>query len=211
MQQRPDLMVFSNPPGLPLPVFVSACEFEDDPRFLDNYRLVLLDLGAPEIVPGITQPHLAALWVRVNGRVGLQLQRGRILAPAYLFGACALPGPAIRKHQPPTGDAAAEATAAETLRQIAAFYASRAHVAAPARDGNLDLVLQPGADASLELMLPDDGPAPLRWRARCVPEGVATAEIHPVGGSSDGLQRVTLRATTDDARIRTIVLERLPR
>jgi|GEM_PF-525990 len=210
MQQRPDLMVFSNPPGLPLPVFVSACEFEDDPRFLNNYRLVLLDLGAPEILPGVAQPHLASLWVRVNGRAGLRRERDRVLAPAYLFGAFALPGPAIRKHQPPTGDAAADATAADNLRQIAAFYATRANVAAPARDGNLDLVLRAGADASLELMLPD-APAPLRWRARCVPEGVATVEIRPVGAGSDGLQRVTLRATTDGARVRTVVLERLPR
>ena len=96
MAQQPDLMVFSNPPGLPLPVFVSACEFEDDPRFLDGYRLVLLDLGTPEILPGVIQPHLASLWVRVQGRVGLSLDSGELVVPGYLFGSAALQSPALR-------------------------------------------------------------------------------------------------------------------
>ncbi|MCK5944965.1 MAG: hypothetical protein KAI24_23460, partial [Planctomycetes bacterium] len=98
MDRQPDLITFQHPPGLPLPVFVSACEFEDDPRFLDGYRLVLLDLGTPELRSGQREPHLASLWVRVDGRVGVQRGDGELTVPAYLFGAFRLDGPAIGKH-----------------------------------------------------------------------------------------------------------------
>lgn len=209
MAQQPDLMVFSNPPGLPLPVFASACEFEDDRRFLDGYRLVLLDLGAPEILPGVTQPHLASLWVRVQGRAGLSLDRGEIVVPGYLFGSTALQSPAIRRHQPPTGDPVADADALTSLRQVFAFYTARVHVAAPAPDGALELALAPGADASLDLELPN-GPGPWRWRARCVPAGAATAQIRAPREGDDGRARVTLRAKQDGARVRRVVLWRAP-
>jgi hypothetical protein len=207
MQQRPDLMLFSNPPGLPLPVFVSACEFEDDPRFLQSYRLVLLDLGAPEILPGVQEPHLAALWVRVDGRAGLRREGPRRVVPAYLFGALAPPGPAIRRHQPPTGDPQADADAARNLNEVAAFYTARRHVAAPAADGALELVLARDDEASLDLAL-DDGAG--TWRARCLPQGVATAQIR-AGQGEAGQARVTIRASVDGARIRHVVLERAPR
>jgi hypothetical protein len=52
MDQAPDLMLFAPPPGLPLPLFVSASEFEDDPRFLHGYRCVLVDLGSHECCRG---------------------------------------------------------------------------------------------------------------------------------------------------------------
>ena len=207
MTQQPDLLVFSNPPGLPLPVFVSACEFEDDPRFLDGYRLVLLDLGRPELVPGFSQPHLASLWVRVDGRAGVTASGDEVVVPAYLFGALALDGPAVRRHQPETGDPAADAAAARSLQRVAAFYGARAHVAAPGPDGALELVLARGSEATFDLSL---RPGPGTWRARCEPDGVATVELRPAA-PPEGLARVTLRASDQGARVRRVVLERTPR
>ena len=63
-------------------------------------QVVLLDLGTPEILPGVIQPHLASLWVRVQGRVGLSLDSGELVVPGYLFGSAALQSPASRRHQP---------------------------------------------------------------------------------------------------------------
>ncbi|MGC6488429.1 MAG: hypothetical protein ACON4Z_12345, partial [Planctomycetota bacterium] len=210
MTRRPDLMVFSNPPGLPLPVFVSACEFEDDPRFLDDYRLVLLDLGRPELRAGGAQPHLAALWVRLQGRAGLALDGQDLVIPGYLFGAAALPGPVVRRHQPPPDDAAAEIAAAQHLQQVAAHYTARTNVAAPAPDGALELVLGARAEASLELTLPE-AVGPFRWEARCVPDGVAAAQVTPAGAPEAGRARVTLRASERGGRIRRVLLRQRPR
>lgn len=209
MAAAPDLMIFSNPPGLPLPVFVSACEFEDDPRFLREYRLVLLDLGTPELFAGVAAPHLAALWVRVNGRAGLALERGNLIVPGYLFGSAELRGPVVRRHQPPTGDPAADAAAAAGLQQIAAFYAARTNVAAPAADGALELVLAAGAEAALDLTLPE---VPgWRWEARCRPDGAATAQVRRADEAGGERARVTLRASARGGRVRSVVLTRAPR
>ncbi len=206
MTQQPDLMLFSKPPGLPLPVFVSGCEFEDDPRFLDGYRLALLDLGAPALVSGGTQPHLAPRWVRVDGRAGVVRDGERVTVPGYLFGAFALPGPVIRRHQPPTGDPAVDGATVRNFEAAASFYEQRRFVAAPGPDGGLDLVLPREPDATFTLPLPAG-----TWRARCVPDGSADATVAARPEGAAGPTQVTLRAPRDGARVREVVLQRAPR
>ncbi|MFK7742277.1 MAG: hypothetical protein AB8H80_18330 [Planctomycetota bacterium] len=162
--QQPDLMLFVRPPGLPLATFVSACEFEDDPRFLDHYRCVLLDLGTPEILPGLREPHLAPLWVRTEGRAGVRRQADRIEVPAWLFGAFTMRGPVTRRHQPPTGDPAIDTAQQQQLAEAVAWFTARRITATPNEDGAFATSLPAGQTLKLELPLPDG-----TWRARVEP------------------------------------------
>ncbi|MFN7590628.1 MAG: hypothetical protein ACK5UQ_19270, partial [Planctomycetota bacterium] len=125
MDRTPDLLLLANPPCLPLPVFASACEFEDDPRFLRGYHCVMLEL-ADVVLPH--QPNEATqrtpLWVRTDGRVGVQRAAtgDTVTIPAWLFGALQLSGPIVRKHQPATNDAAVEAEVMARLGAVTAWY-----------------------------------------------------------------------------------------
>lgn len=211
MDRQPDLMLFQHAPGLPLPVFVSACEFEDDPRFLERYRLFLLDLEQPEILPGVRAPHLASIWVRADGRCGVQRDgEGRVVVPAYLLGAFQLPGPAIRRHQPPTGDPAQDGAAMANLGAAAAFCGARRPFAVTAEDGAIALVLGPGETAATTVALGEGA-----WTARCEPADAA-AEALLDGGADATLAaerevRLTVRAGDGGARLRQVVLRRTPR
>ncbi|MFN3241333.1 MAG: hypothetical protein ACE37K_07430 [Planctomycetota bacterium] len=209
MDRQPDLMVFQHAPGLPLPVFVSACEFEADPRFLEHYRLFLLDLHEPEILPGLRQPHLASIWVRVDGRAGIRRTPDAVTVPAYLFGSYRLGGPAIRKHQPPTGDPAADRAALANLGRTAQFLTARSPFAEPGDDGALQLVLAPRQVVTFALELPAGS-----WLARSMPEhGGATADFEGaerITLAESGPATVTLRAGDASARPQRVVLQRLP-
>lgn len=209
MELAPDLMVFQHAPGLPLPVFVSACEFENDPRFLDGYRLFLLDLHEPEILPGVRAPHLASIWARVDGRAGVQRSDEQIVVPAYLFGSFRLEGPAIRKHQPPTGDPAVDGAAMANIGKTARFCAARSPFAEPGPDGALQLVLAAGQAATFSLEVPAG-----RWQLRCEPaDAGATATVAGAGEltqDKSGAALVTLSAGAAEARPQSVTLQRLP-
>ena len=204
--QQPDLLTFQHAPGLPLPVFVSACEFEADPRFLEHYRCVLLDLGNPEILPGVRQAHLAPLWVRVEGRAGITRSDARITVPAYLFGSFQLTGPAINRHQPPTGDAKVDGEQIASLNRIAQFWNQRRPVAKPNADGTLGLFLAPQQAESFSLQLPAG-----TYRVSLLPEGPAGngATLHATAAAefasgvltvaSDSVVTLELRASSNGA------------
>ena len=204
--QQPDLLTFQHAPGLPLPVFVSACEFEADPRFLEHYRCVLLDLGNPEILPGVRQAHLAPLWVRVEGRAGITRSDARITVPAYLFGSFQLTGPAINRHQPPTGDAKVDGEQIASLNRIAQFWNQRRPVAKPNTDGTIGLFLAPQQAESFSLQLPAG-----TYRVSLLPEGPAGngATLHATAAAefasgvltvaSDSVVTLELRASSNGA------------
>lgn len=164
MDRAPDLILFNNPPGLPLPVFVSACEFESDPRFLDGYRCVLLKLADASVLPDHYETQLAPLWVRLDGAVGVRREPERITIPAWLFGSLRLPGPAIGRYQPPGTDPAADAARAQSLAEVAAFYGERRVTAVPVAHGALALDLPAGGAARFRCALGAG-----TWRARCEP------------------------------------------
>jgi arabinofuranosyltransferase len=213
MRRAPDLMLFANPPGLPLPVFVSALEFEDDPRFLNGYRCVLLELRDREILPDRRETLRVPLWVRLEGRVGISRTADEIRIPAWLFGSLDLPGPVFGRHQaaaPPPDVAAARNQA---LATAAAWYASPGAVAVPTAEGSgLALELRGESRAALRLPI-----ARGVWRWRAEP---ADAAIDLQSGSAAvvGTFEAADGASMDLAvrgrqaglqRVATIVLERV--
>jgi nitroreductase len=183
MDQAPDLMLFAPPVGLPLPLFVSAAEFEDDPRFLRGYRCVLVDLGSCEVLPGRFEALTAPLWVRLEGKVGVRRSNDRIEIPAWLFGAYAMPEPLVRRHQPASTDAAAEARRASHLAATVQWFGGRGAVAVPSREGQLRLELRTHS-AQLAFHLPAG-----HWRVEVEPVGTpavvqAGPDVDPSGAVS---------------------------
>jgi arabinofuranosyltransferase len=179
MDRTPDLLLLANPPCLPLPVFASACEFEDDPRFLRGYHCVMLEL-ADVVLPH--QPNEATqhtpLWVRTDGRVGVQRAAtgDTVTIPAWLFGALQLSGPIVRKHQPATNDAAVEAEVMARLGAVTAWYTATPAMAVPGTDGAL--LLEVRSDAAVAFSLPL---AAGRWRAEIEPRDAAVRVLGPDG------------------------------
>lgn len=168
MDRAPDLLLFSNPPGLPLAVFVSACEFEDDPRFLNNYRGVLVDLGRQTILPGVDEELVMPLWVHRHGRVGVRSDGDTITVPAFLFGAHAMTGPIQRRHQPPTGDAAVEAAIGARMSALLQWFTTRHAVAVADASGHLQLELRGPGEFQCTVDLPAG-----EWRALVEPDRAA--------------------------------------
>lgn len=201
MDRAPDLLLLANPPCLPLPVFASACEFEDDPRFLAGYRCVMLEVADVQL------PHQPAhetqrtpLWVRLDGRVGVQRDGDTVTIPAWLFGALQLDGPIVRKHQPATNDAAVEAAAMARLGAVSTWYSATPAIVVPDTSGALQLELR--SDAAVTLALPL---AAGRWRAECEPpeagvrlaggDGDASANAAPIVVAADGVVTLQLQRT----------------
>ncbi|MCU0865459.1 MAG: hypothetical protein MUC36_16870 [Planctomycetes bacterium] len=168
MERGPDLLLFSNPPGLPLPVFVSAAEFESDPRFLQRYRAVLVEFAPQPLRSGATEALRMPLWVRTDGVLAPATNGATIEVPAWWFGRFALPGPVTRRHQPPSLDAATEAAAAQHLQAVIAWFSAPAAVVIASGHGPWQLELRSAAGASATL--------PLRageWSWHCEPAEAA--------------------------------------
>jgi hypothetical protein len=205
MDRAPDLLLLANPPCLPLPVFASACEFEDDPRFLRGYRCVMLELA------DVALPHQPSeatqrtpLWVRTDGRVGVRRDSEGVTIPAWLFGALQLRGPIVRKHQPATNDAAVEAEVMARLGAVTAWYTATPAMAVPAANGVLQLELRSDDAVAFELPLVAG-----RWRAEVEPrdaavrvlgpDGAALANEAPLVVDADGTRTLQLQRTQPTA------------
>lgn len=203
MDRAPDLLLLANPPCLPLPVFASACEFEDDPRFLRDYRCVMLELA------DVALPHQPSeatqrtpLWVRTFGRAGVQHEAAgdRVTIPAWLFGALQLTGPIVRKHQPATNDPAVEAGVTARLGAVTSWYMATPAVTVPAVNGALQLELRSDDAVAFELPLPAG-----RWRAEVEPRDAASRVLGPDGATlaaeatfvvdADGVRTLRLQRT----------------
>ncbi|MCC7398409.1 MAG: hypothetical protein IT455_15170 [Planctomycetes bacterium] len=206
LQRAPDLLLFSSPPGLPLPVFVSGAELEEEARFRDDYRCVLV------MVPGLDRP--APLWARLDGRVGIGRDGARLTIPAWWFGSHRLSEPVIRRHQPASTDADLEARRATALAAVADWYGSATAVAVPAATGaGLELELRSTTSALLDLRLARGTwrqiePPPSR--ARIVVEGAeAPTASAAFRIDTDGLVRLRLDAGAGDGprRFTRVVLE----
>lgn len=181
MERAPDLLLLANPPCLPLPVFASACEFEDDPRFLRSYRCVMLELADVALPHQPTEAtQRTPLWVRTEGRVGVQRAAAgdTVTIPAWLFGALQLGGPIVRKHQPATTDAAVEAEVMARLGAVTAWYTATPAVAVPGAAGALQLELRGDDAVAFELPL-----AAGRWRAEVEPRDAAVRVLGPDGAA----------------------------
>lgn len=163
MEQSPDLILMGPPPGLPLPVFVSAHEFEYDPRFLQRYRCVLVDFGRTEVLPGTVVPIVSPLWVLLHGRAGVRAEADRIEVPAWLFGGYTQSRPLTMRRLPPPPDTAEGAAIAAGLHVITDWFYGRRAVAVPAANGQLELELR----------------TPVATFAQLVPAGTWSLRVEP--------------------------------
>lgn len=185
MDRGPDLCLFGPPPGRPLPVFVSGAEFEDDPRFQHGYRLVQVDLGVCEVLPGRRETITVPLWVKLDGRAGVQRDAERIHVPGWLFGSFTLRVPIVGRYQPPPTDPEMAAARAQHLGELVAWLGQTPAAAVPdARGLWRGRLGQPRS--GLRLSLPAG-----TWRARAEPANAGvqivctTATAH---GTDDGFQ-----------------------
>ncbi|MBL8748472.1 MAG: hypothetical protein JNK78_04880 [Planctomycetes bacterium] len=211
MSCKPDLILMGTPPGLPLPVFVSALEFESDPRFLFGYRCVLLDLGEHELASGSREPIVAPLWTALHGKVGLRASAERVEAPAWLFGSLRLRRPVMLHHLAPPPDTDEGRSIAAEVQRIVGWMAAREAVAVPGADALLELELR-APSAEFEAPLPAG-----TWRARAEPADAAVRILGTTPGAStivaDGVADVTIvvertSASSLPARVRRVVFER---
>jgi hypothetical protein len=190
IEQKPDVITYNHAPGLPLPVFVSACEFEADPRFHEHYRCILVDLDNPEILPGVRQEHIAPLWIRTEGRAGVERSADRVIVPAYLFGSFQATGPAINRYQPPTGDPAIDGVLQHNSAAMAGFYIQRSPTVVPTDDGALALSLAKNQTATLQLPLPAG-----TWRVTVEPK-IGRDNIRVTAGGQLSIDLLTVDGTT---------------
>jgi hypothetical protein len=86
LELAPDLMLFGNPLGEPLPRWPGGWQLEEQPEFLDDYRAVVLRTG-PWPVVGNAEPMDLKLTarVRLHGRLGLQQHGAAWRVPGLLL------------------------------------------------------------------------------------------------------------------------------
>ncbi|MCA8949105.1 MAG: hypothetical protein KDE27_06370, partial [Planctomycetes bacterium] len=199
MTRAPDLIQFGTPPGMPLPVFLSGIEFEGDPRFLDGYRLIVIDVPKRDWAHGLGGALTTYLWVRVEGRAGVARSDGRLEIPGHLLGGYRLPMPLIARYEPQTPE-----RRAELVRLAERLGPQRAFGVVPAAGGALELRIRRAASVALELELPADAGA---WHARVEPEAELDVAIEVDG--ANGRVTLTPRAGAElPIAVRQIVLTR---
>lgn len=206
MDRAPDLMSMGPPPGLPLPVFVSALEFEHDPRFLDGYRCVHFAAGAQTIPPGSehVESITAPLWVRLDGRVGVRTADDAITIPAWLFGSLRQPRPLLMRRLPPPPDSDAGRAIAAGLQAVGAWYTAQDARAVPVGD-DVELELR-GATADFRWRVPAGA-----WRIALEPPDAAirlTVADVPTSPATERPEAGTERLELPAATTLTFVLHR---
>ncbi|MBL9079138.1 MAG: hypothetical protein JNL08_16670 [Planctomycetes bacterium] len=216
MDRAPDLISMGPPPGLPLPVFVSALEFEHDPRFLAGYRCVRFAAGSHAIPPGrgAIEAITAPLWFAVHGRLGVAATAERIEIPALLFGSLRYPGPLLHHRLPPPPDSPVAAATAAGLQQVGAWWNGSDAVVVPAAGGGAELELR-GARAEFAWPVPAG-----RWRLAVEPPSeVRALAVDPPAIPPDEVivltapreVRLVLERAVDNSapiRVRRVVLRR---
>lgn len=86
LSRQPDFVQFGSPPGLPLPLFVGDYQLEALDGFREQYRCVLVEVGGVSPPRGPSRTVKAALWTRVEGRVGIRRSEAQLAVPAFLAG-----------------------------------------------------------------------------------------------------------------------------
>jgi len=217
MAQQPDLMLFGPPPGLPLPVFLSALQFEDDPRYLTGYRCVVLDLGMQRLRTGNTEHLRAPLWVQIHGRAGAQPSADGLVIPAYLLGAYQQPRAFRFSYAPPApGSPDFDDWKRELDRTFQWFTGGCFAFAVPDPTGALLLELRQPQAARLQLPL-----AAGRYRLRAEPEVPAQLSLAGCERDAEGnylvataglvaIELLPLPTSPLPLRCQRIHLQRLP-
>jgi arabinofuranosyltransferase len=200
MDRAPDLLLFGPPPHLPLPVFVSALEFEDDPRFRDGFRCVLVELPDRVIVGdasgSLRETLRVPLWVRLDGVAGIGRTPDRVEIPGYLFGSMQLERPLGHRRQQLPPDPARDAADAAHTAAWAQWYGASGFTTSPDANGALVLRLA-GGDAALRCALPAG-----TWRADVEPPGAAVRLVGDAASSGAGTTTTFSHAAGGDATLR---------
>jgi arabinofuranosyltransferase len=77
--RKPDLIVFCNPRGGDRACFLSGVQMQQDPHFLEEYRLVAFEGRSPYSVR-------SEIWVKMEaGKIGIQRSDDEILIPGFLL------------------------------------------------------------------------------------------------------------------------------
>jgi hypothetical protein len=163
--RAPDLVFFDRP----VPDDPSGMELLDDPRFFAGWRCVWFrcaDATADRTADPAATELFAAIWVRIEGRVGVARGAASVSVPAWLLGSYRFPA-GLRPPPPPGDDEGRRAWVQRwgADAAIAAAWYRREAMARPV-DGALRLeVRAPGVRELAGLRL-DAG----TWRLRLEPE-----------------------------------------
>lgn len=156
LDRRPDLVLFGYPNGLPQPNWISGRQMETDPRFLRDYRLVVMDAGDVVLRNGNHEHLRLSTWLHTNGRLGYRRAAATLRIPGYWLGCYRQPYP-FRAYTPP---AEGDPDAATWKRDFAAAFRwwSDPPVVGIYRDdvaGVVAEVRQPGSHSVPGLLLGD--------------------------------------------------------
>jgi hypothetical protein len=217
MDEAPDLLLFANPPCLPLAVFASGLDFESDPRWRDDYRCVVIETGPQPYELGGEHSLQIPLWVRIHGRAGASPHPSLLSVPAYLLGAYQQPQAFRFSYDPPPKGSSRDL---DLTKAYLWFTNERVQLVAavPALDGTLLLELRAAKPVAIQLTMETgrwhitgDQPVPIDFAL----VGDAVTPAFPdfiVTGNKPA--KVTLTATprstaTLPIRLRTVSLQRL--
>ena len=81
--RQPDIVQYGGPPGMQFPIFESDLQLEAQPGFLRDYRCVAFELLEPMMRE--PTPMRCLLWLRLEGRIGVQRTSDAIVVPAQLL------------------------------------------------------------------------------------------------------------------------------
>ncbi|MCR9243801.1 MAG: hypothetical protein NXI31_02135 [bacterium] len=172
LDRAPDLIQFAKPPGMPLPVFLSGLELETDPRFLADYRLMVLDLDKRPWAHGLMGPITSYVWVRVQGRAGIAVTENRIEVPGHLLGALRPSRAIMVRNEPMTTE-----RLLATKEFADALLENRRHGVIALPSGELALQVRAQQEVTLDLgpdLLGDVEAAASTWHVEITP---ATAGV----------------------------------
>ena len=147
LSRQPDFVQFGSPPGLPLPLFVGDYQLEALDGFREQYRCVLVEVGGVAPPRGTSRTVKAALWTRVEGRVGIRRTDGQVAIPAFLVGSYRQPR-AFQKF--PWEQLTPQDPRFADIVACGQWYESARAVAVRSARGGLDLSVRGAEPASLQ-------------------------------------------------------------
>lgn len=147
LSRAPDFVQFGSPPGLPLPLFVGDYQLEALDGFREQYRCVLVEVGGVAPPRGTSRTVKAALWTRVEGRVGIRRTDAQVVVPAFLAGSYRQPR-AFQKF--PWEQLTPQDPRFADIVACGQWYEAARAIAVRSARGGLDLSLRGAEPASLQ-------------------------------------------------------------
>lgn len=86
LSRRPDLVMFSLPPGSPQPQWLGGKQLEALQEFRDLYRVLLFATGPMPLGDGRTEDLRITVWGRLEGRIGVTRDDTTVRVPGFWLG-----------------------------------------------------------------------------------------------------------------------------